>query len=138
MLYTIQVNGRLDGLNEYTKANRTNKYAGATMKKKNEEQVLSAVRAAGLEGKGINEPVRLIIDWYEPNRRRDLDNIAFAKKFILDGLVKAGLIINDSWDYVKGFIDYFYIDKQNPRIVIFIETLSDSSTATTCESSREE
>ena len=123
MLYSIQVSGRLDGLNEYTKANRSNRYAGANMKKKNEGKVISAIRAAGLEGKRIKPPVRITIDWYEPNRRRDLDNIAFAKKFILDGIVKAGLLDNDNWEFVEGFIDYFYIDKANPRIEIVIEEL---------------
>ena len=28
--------------------------------------------------------------WIEPNRRRDKDNVMAGKKFILDGLVKAG------------------------------------------------
>ena len=59
--------------------------------------------------------------WYEKNRKRDPDNICFAKKFILDAMVKNHVLPNDSQKYIKGFRDLFYIDKDNPRIEIFIE-----------------
>ena len=35
--------GRLDGLNEYTKANRSNCYKGSKMKTKNEAVVIQAI-----------------------------------------------------------------------------------------------
>lgn len=40
--------------------------------------------------------VVIIITWYEPDERRDPDNIMAGQKFILDGLVAAGTIPNDS------------------------------------------
>ena len=42
--FTIE--GRLDGLNEYTKANRSNRYAGGKMKSKNEMFVRAAIAYA--------------------------------------------------------------------------------------------
>lgn len=37
MKYKFEINERLPGLNEYTKYNRTNRFAGASLKKKTEE-----------------------------------------------------------------------------------------------------
>lgn len=36
--------GRLDGLNEYTSANRSNRYKGSQMKLKNESIVIEAIK----------------------------------------------------------------------------------------------
>ena len=31
-----------------------------------------------------------------------------------------GILANDGWDYVEGFVDVFSIDKKNPRIEVKI------------------
>ncbi len=60
--------------------------------------------------------------WFEKSKRRDLDNIAAAKKFILDALVSAGIIENDGWKNVAGWTDIFKISKENPGVkVVFGE-----------------
>lgn len=59
--------------------------------------------------------------WYEPNRRRDFDNISsFGRKVIQDALVKAKVLQDDGWGYIKGFSDEFYVDSKNPRIEVLI------------------
>lgn len=58
----------------------------------------------------FTEPITLEFHWYEPNDKRDMDNVAFAKKFILDGLQTAGVITNDNPKWVKGWSDHFYYD----------------------------
>lgn len=51
--------------------------------------------------------------WVEPDRRRDLDNISAGRKFILDALVKSGVIADDSWKCVRGFLpEQFSVNKQ--------------------------
>lgn len=60
------------------------------------------------------------ITWYEKNKRRDPDNVAFAKKFILDSLVESGVLARDSQKYVSAFVDHFRVDPENPRIEIMI------------------
>jgi len=67
--------------------------------------------------------------WHEPNRRRDADNVAFAKKFILDALVGLGVLPDDSRKYVTGFADEFHVDRQRPRIVVTIERTPACSTS---------
>lgn len=118
-MYTLIINGKLDGLNNYTKACRTNPYVGAQMKKKNEE-IVTAHILSQLQGVRIAGRVRLAFRWYEPNKRRDLDNIAMSKKFILDALVKTNTIKTDSWRGVVGFTDSFFVDAENPRIEVDI------------------
>jgi len=112
--------GRLPGLNEYTRENRRNRYAGAKMKY-DTEQLISLYIPKWAQ---YNVPVRLEFYWYEPDTRRDCDNISFAKKFILDSLVASGVLKNDNQKCVKGFSDQFYVDKENPRVVVEIHELT--------------
>jgi len=47
-------------------------------------------------------------EWKERHRLRDPDNIAAGgRKFILDGLVAAGVLVNDGWKHVGGWTDRF-------------------------------
>lgn len=60
-------------------------------------------------------------EWHERTKKRDADNIASAKKFILDALVKGGVLVDDSRKYVKGFYDVIVDDKEDFVIVELIE-----------------
>jgi len=65
--------------------------------------------------------VKVQIAYYEPNSKRDIDNISsFGNKVILDGIVKAGMLKNDSQRYVCGIVNSVNIDKENPRIEVSI------------------
>lgn len=118
MKFTIY--GRLDGLNEYTKACRNNKFGGNNMKKKNQRKVLMALAMNEIEPIE-SYPIKLSIVWYEPNRRRDIDNVTFAVKFILDALVADGILKDDSQKYVSSIEHKVVVDKDNPRIVVEIK-----------------
>ena len=116
----LTIGGSLVGLNEYTKANRTNLHVGANMKKKTETMITSFIQQQ-LHGVETIERCTIRFVWVEKDRRRDLDNIAFAKKFILDALVKNGILKGDGWSCVTGFSDSFRVDKERPRIEVYIE-----------------
>ena len=120
MKHTFTVEGILPNLNDYTRACRSNKFAGAEMKKK-AERIITYYIKQQLKDVSIKGKARLEFRWYEANKRRDLDNICFAKKFILDALVSNQIIFADSWKGVVGFTDEFFIDKTNPRIEVDIE-----------------
>ena len=65
---------------------------------------------------------RIGFDWIEPDKRRDMDNISAGKKFILDALVWAGVIADDSWKCVKGFMpESFRVIKDNPGVWVYIK-----------------
>lgn len=109
----------LPNLNDYITAERSNKYAGAKMKKEWEAVVMHEARA--LRGVQFEKPVYMLYQWYEPNKRRDKDNISsFGRKVIQDALVRCGVLQNDGWANIGGFSDEFYVDKKNPRIEVKI------------------
>ncbi len=117
MIKTFTIPGTLPGLNEYTKAERGDKLAAASMKKRSEKIVMYAAKTLGKWR--AKQPVYMIYHWYEPNRRRDMDNISsFGRKVIQDALVLAGVLENDGWAQIEGFKDCFYVDRKNPRIVV--------------------
>lgn len=120
MVKKLVIYGSLSGLNEYTKACRTNPFVGSKMKKANESMIKLAIKQQ-LQGVIFNGRVWLDFKWYEKNRRRDFDNICFAKKFILDSLVTTGIIEADSWRGIQGFTDTFEVDKDSPRIEVEIK-----------------
>lgn len=121
--YSFTIQGRLDGLNDYTKENRRNRYAGNKMKHKNELKVQEGI-IQGFKDKTLKNvsdyPISLHIAWYEPNRRRDIDNITFATKFILDSLTSYGVIIDDSQKFINSISHDVLVSKDNPRIEVSI------------------
>jgi Holliday junction resolvase RusA-like endonuclease len=117
---TFVIDGQLPNLNEYTRACRANKYVGAKMKKEAEERICWHIKQQ-IPETHYDVVVCLNFRWYEPNKKRDLDNICFAKKFILDALVSSGTIKADGWQGVAGFTDEFFIDKEKPRIEVDID-----------------
>lgn len=119
MTNKIVIFGTLSALNEYSNAQRKNKYLGAKIKAENTERCAYYVQQAMKKGVVFHFPCRLKFTWYCPNKRKDPDNIASAKKFILDGMQEAGFIDNDNWNTMSdGFIDVFKLDKEKPRIEI--------------------
>jgi hypothetical protein len=67
-------------------------------------------------------PVTLHFVWRMPNMRRDPDGLrGFVVKYILDGLVLAKIIPDDSAKHIAGFTDTFILDRDNPGIEITLE-----------------
>ena len=119
MRYTLTIPGTLPGLNDYTKSNRTNKYAAAQMKKATQNLIGYCILQQ-LKHVHITQPVKIAFTWYEPNKKRDKDNVAFAKKFIFDALVESHVIPNDGWKNIDSFSDSFKVDAQSPRVEVEI------------------
>lgn len=116
--------GRLPGMNEYTAAQRSHPLKGAQMKKREQVRVEWAVKSAHLPASV--HPVKLHFRFFEPNRKRDLDNISgFAHKVIQDALVSCGVLCGDGWANITGYTDTFSVDKQHPRIEVSIEEVKD-------------
>ena len=113
---------RLPGLNEYTAACRGNRFAGASMKRKCQTDI--ARHLIGVEP--VKRPVTVRIEWMEKNGRRDCDNIAFAKKFILDALVDEGILPDDTRQWVRGFRETFPVG-QEEKITVTLEEEEDGN-----------
>ena len=109
---------KLPSLNEYTSACRGSKYTGAEFKKNIENVIGWYIIKAKLPK--VEKAVTIHFEWHEKTKRRDADNIAFAKKFILDALVRQGVLIDDSRRYVTGFTDTI-VDDTKDFVVVLIE-----------------
>lgn len=63
------------------------------------------------------------IIYYPNNRRHDIDNS--TPKFILDGLVESGMILDDDCKHITKLTLECKIDIQNPRTELSITLLED-------------
>ncbi len=118
LLGRLIIHGRMPGLNDYIAAERSNRYQAAKMKHQWQQLVCNEIRNQW-RGLKFTEPIFLGYKFYEPNKRRDHDNVAgFAHKVVQDAMVQMEVIRDDGWDYIAGFIDWFQVDKKEPHIVI--------------------
>ena len=101
--YRLEIPLKLPSLNDYIRECRTNKYSGAKMKSQLEHDIGLYIYKLPI----FTTPIRINFTWVEGNKRRDLDNVAFAKKFILDAMVKCGRLKDDNRRFVTGFTDSF-------------------------------
>jgi Holliday junction resolvase RusA-like endonuclease len=119
--------GPLPGLNEMLDARGLGKREGRKRPNryndlKREWEALICLEIAKHRIKPVTNPVKLEFYWIEHNRRRDPDNIAAGKKLILDSLVKAGVIPNDSQAWIKGWTDSFTeLSKKDPGVCVVIQ-----------------
>ena len=108
---------KLPSLNEYVRVCRTNPYKASKFKNDIENDIgIFIERLPRFEN-----PVEIHFKWIEGNKKRDLDNIAFAKKFILDALVKHGKLKDDNRKCVTAFTDTFAYDKETKVIIEILE-----------------
>jgi Holliday junction resolvase RusA-like endonuclease len=68
----------------------------------------------------VEKPCEIFIEWHEKTKRRDVDNIQSAQKFILDALQQHNIIKNDSRKYVKQ-IHHTVIDDKRDFVIVRIE-----------------
>ena len=119
-LHKLIYPGKLHSLNEYIAACRRNAYQGAEMKRDDQMKIEWFIRSQ-LRGVRLKKPVVMRYEWYEPNRKRDLDNISsYGRKVIQYALVRCRVLENDNWNQIKGFSNHFFIDRKEPRIEVII------------------
>lgn len=104
----IKIDYKFTSLNEYINAERINKYKANNIKQK--ETNLIAFYA-NLFPNIKKYPVKIYFIWHINNKNKDLDNQAFAKKFIIDGLVKSGVLKSDNINHIIEYNDKVIYDK---------------------------
>lgn len=114
--------GRLPSLNEYISNLNKSRYLANCFKQSIERELGWTIKAAKM--KPIDKPCIVYVVYHEPDKRRDIDNIYSANKFILDALRKAGIIKNDSQKYVRDVKDSYIVDGQS-RVDIIIEEIKE-------------
>ena len=101
--FVIRIPYKLPSLNDYANACRSNKFVAAKMKKEVQNDIAVFMKKLPK----FDNPVKIHFHWIEGTKRRDFDNICFAKKFILDTLVDLGKLRDDNRKYVQAFRDSF-------------------------------
>ena len=118
---TIEVPGELPGMNKIIADSKSHYKKYSSMKKQYTELV-----AWCSKGKGPFKRIDLDITYYCKDRRRDPDNIVGGgNKFVLDGLVAAGVIKNDGWKEINSITTKCEVDKNNPRVLITIKEVAE-------------
>lgn len=113
---------RIPSLNDYIDVCRSNRFEAAKFKRNLEAGIAFYLRKLPK----IEKPVKIHFHWIEANRRRDYDNIAFGKKFILDTLVKLGKLKDDNRKYVVGFSDTFELGDR-AKVILYIEEVNNDT-----------
>jgi hypothetical protein len=63
--------------------------------------------------------VHIHMVWYIKNLRTDPDNVAWAKKYVLDALVACSVLTNDSMKYILSLSDDFMVvDEQQCGVMV--------------------
>lgn len=116
---TLILSGQLPGRNKAEEAARSHWSQAAKLKAQNTEAVAWQVMASMI--KPVVGKAEIVVTFYEKDERRDADNIiGGGLKYILDGLVLAGVIVDDGRKYVNLAVNPIKTDRNNPRIEIII------------------
>jgi crossover junction endodeoxyribonuclease RusA len=91
----------------------------ARIKKQWENDILYVFLSCKAKGNFPLQKAQVKVTYYfTTNRRRDADNLNL--KFLLDGIVKAGIIKDDSTNVIGQPETAWAVDKANPRVEIEI------------------
>lgn len=114
----LWIPGRLPGMNEIILIARTHWAKSAAQK-----QDYTSLVASYCKRLKPMKRVWLSIHYHEANKKRDPDNIAAGKKFLLDGLVQGGVLANDGHAQVAGFDERFFFDDREGVEIFLSECL---------------
>ncbi len=117
----LTIPGTLPGLNEIVAVSKLHPKAYSREKRHYTDMI--ATLAHGMERTW--QRVSVQCHWYSQDKRRDPDNIAAGVKYILDGLVTAGVLQGDGWRYVASVSHQFDVDKKRPRVEVQLEEVED-------------
>lgn len=115
----LEIPMKLPSLNEYVRAHTIKRgkwNKGNQMKQDIQNDMAYFINSLP----HFDKPIKIHFTWVEANKKRDLDNICFAKKFILDALQKCGKLENDNRKWVTGFTDSFEYGKEY-KVILEIE-----------------
>lgn len=118
--YRCVIDMKLPSLNDYIRVCRSNPFQASKFKKDLEQQI--GVYVSRLPK--FTKPIKIHFHWIEGTKRRDFDNVAAGKKFILDAMVKANRLKDDNRKCVTAFTDTFsYGD--TTKVILTIEELEE-------------
>lgn len=113
---TFFIAGEFPSLNEYIAAERGHRQAAAQMKRDFTSVAQYAV--TGEEPVDLRPPMSVTFVWYRKNALTDLDNVSFGQKFVLDGMVKAGIIRDDNMNMITKLTHECMVRPQETGVLV--------------------
>lgn len=114
----IIIPGRLPGYNQLRGGSWQE---SARIKRKAMDYVMWIIKAAKVEPISQEDTARVRIKCFEPDMRRDEDNVLFgASKIILDAMQRVGVLCNDNRRHCRVDLLPVEVDRQMPRIEVEI------------------
>ena len=118
MQLKITIPGELPDLNQIIRIAKSHPMAYAKAKGVYTEAV--AWECAGCPKGQLAMPVDVTCTWITKDSRKDPDNVSAGVKFILDGLVQAGILPDDRRNQINSIKHEFGVDKHNPRVEVVL------------------
>lgn len=81
------------------------------------------VESQGYASLHIEKCEMKFVTYYQTNRRHDVDNS--CPKFIIDGLVEGGFVIDDDMKHITSLTLTCGVDQDRPRTEIYVTVLDD-------------
>lgn len=105
---------KLDNINQIINDNRTNRFIGASKKKKEQKKIKEYIK----DREQITDyPIGIMVKWYIKNNNADLDNKSV--KSILDTLQELNILENDNIKHIRE-IQHQAIKSNTERVELFI------------------
>ena len=123
MIGCFEIPHKLPSLNDYIAKNRLSKYAGAEFKKQIGKGIKLCIVSAKNRGliNAVDEKVDVLIDFYEPTKRRDVDNVQSSQKFILDSLVETEILKNDNPKHIGQIYHRIFYGSEKVIVMLYKE-----------------
>jgi hypothetical protein len=102
---------------------RGGRFAKAAAAKKYRAEAKAAAESAGIETGPWPLASVTASFFFACRRRRDQDNAMAMLKPAYDGLVDAGIVIDDDFDHLKREAPTFAVDADNPRVELVVTRL---------------
>ena len=107
----------------YMPASRGGRIAKAVCAKKQKLTTVEAIEQMNIETLPWEKCEVLVNLYYKHKARRDTDNAIGALKSMYDGIVLAGVVKDDTPDYMTRPEPNMLVDKQEPRVEITIRRI---------------
>lgn len=126
----FKIHSKLPSLNDYINLLKSpnGKYTGSKFKSTTDEIICYQIDREMKRRlkEQLQKPSLFYFEWHEKEKRRDIDNVYSAHKYILDALQKLGILKNDNPQWVRGIWDSIkYNSHENEYVKITVYGLDE-------------
>lgn len=100
------------------------RFAKAAATKKQRRLAMEAVQEERIETAPWNRIEVKPTFYFKTKRKHDDANAVASLKGAYDGIVEAGLVPDDTHEYWKNETPEFFVDRDNPRVILLIKRLA--------------